>query len=269
MMRETLDAGAWMFARYAYAPNKLGYCGPPEPTALGAVGSAPEARPDTGTASDASPDASLNTSIDMRAMARRFSGAWPYLQVLSRLTGIEDPLDRRIVESYWLGGGIGAEISPREFGAQLLAIIGPQAGSYWTHLTPELLDEAVGDHCFHVFGVYPWSRLLGTGPEPLRVLDSCRIRWGTVLSRAGEEIMVSSRRLNWDGTGLGLGEPTAERIRVSVDGLSFLPDVRPGDQVALHWDWLSDRLCPDQVDRLETSTLRQLAAANRRLAAAR
>ena len=81
--------------------------------------------------------------------------------------------------------------------------------------------------------------------------------------------MVSSRRLNWDGTGLGLGEPTAERIHVSVDGLSFLPDVKPGDQVALHWDWLSDRLCPDQVDRLETSTLRQLAAANRRLAAAR
>ena len=138
-----------MFARYAYAPNKLGYCGPPEPGALSRAGS------DTG--SDA---AGADFGDEMRAVARRFSGAWPYLQVLSRLTGIEDPLDYRIVESYWLGGGVGDGIDPREFGRRLLALIGPQAGGYWTHLTTELLDEAVGDHCFHVFGVYPWSRLL-------------------------------------------------------------------------------------------------------------
>jgi hypothetical protein len=237
-------AGARMFARYAYAPNKLGYCGPPEPGTLIGDG-------------------------DVRTAARRFSGAWPYLQVLSRLTGIEDPLDHRIVESYWLGGGVGAQIPPRDVGLRLLAIIGPQAGGYWTHLTQDLLDEAAGNHCFHVFGVYPWSRLLGTGaPEPLQVLDSCRIRWGTVLSRDEDLIEVSSQRLTWDGTSLGLGEPTTEQVRVSVDGQSFLPDVAPGDQVALHWDWLTDRLRPDQVDTLAASTLDRLERTNRRLAKA-
>jgi len=240
----TSTAGAWMFARYAYAPNRLGYCGPSDATAL--------ACPATGE--------------DVRAVATRFSGAWPYLRVLARLTGIEDPLDHRLVESYWLGGGVAAEIDPREFGAELLAVIGPQAGHYWTHLTTDLLDESVGDHSFHVFGVYPWSRLLSRCPEqPLLVLDSCRIRWGTVVSRRGDEIRVRSRRLTWDGTELGLGEPAVERVGVSVDGLSFLPDVAPGDQVALHWDWLTDRLSDDQVDALETSTWRQLEATNRRL----
>ena len=253
--------GAWIFARYAYAPNKLGFCGPAETTALAAAGAA-----------------EIGSDQDVRAVARRFSGAWPYLQVLAQLTGVADPLDRRIVESYWLGGGVGAQISPRDFGAHLLALIGPQAGSYWSHLNSELLGEAAGNHCFHVFGVYPWSRLLGAhcGPategavnEPLRVLDNCRIRWGTVVARDGEEVELLSRRLTWDGYRIGLGAPMAERVRVSVDGLSVLPDVAPGDMVALHWDWLSDRLRPDQVETLEASTLRQLEATNLRLSAAR
>jgi len=257
-------AGARMFARYAYAPNRLGYCGPPEPGTLARVAAmAPAAN---GAAAD-------GAGRDVRAMARRFSGAWPYLRVLAELTGIADPLDRRLVESYWLGGGVGAAIDSRAFGRRLLSLIGPQAGSYWTHLTPELLDEAAADHCFHVFGVYPWTRLLGTGPgpgaeQPLYVLDSCRIRWGTVLSRDGDEIEVSTRHLSWDGAVLGLGEPSIDRIRVSVDGLEFLPDVDFGDRVALHWDWLTDRLRPDQARALEASTLRQLAATNRRLARA-
>lgn len=246
----TDDRGAWLFARFAYAPNKLGYCGPPESGTLAGAGA--------GTG---------GTESEVRAAARRFTGAWPYLRVLARLAGIADPLDHRVVESYWLGGGVGAAVDPREFGAELLAVIGPQAGHYWKHLTPALLDEAAGDHCFHVFGVYPWSRLLRVDArQPLHVLDSCRIRWGTVLSREGEQIAVSSRRLTWDGAALGLGEPTVERVTVSVDGLSFVPDVAPGDVVALHWDWLSDRLRADQVEALAAGTLRQLAATNRRLA---
>ena len=76
-----------MFARYAYAPNALGYCGPP----LGA------------TLRDGSVD-------EVRSAATKFSGAWPYLRVLSQLTGIADPLDYRLVESYWLGGGVGADL---------------------------------------------------------------------------------------------------------------------------------------------------------------
>ena len=44
-------------------------------------------------------------------------------------------------------------------------IIGPQAGRYWSHLTPELGHEAAANHCFHVFGVYPWTRFLGRGMD--------------------------------------------------------------------------------------------------------
>ncbi len=239
-----LSAGVDLFARYALAPNALGFCGPP--AGLGASGA------------------------EVRAAATRFSGAWPYLQVLARLTGTTDPLDERLVESYWLGRDIG--VDGAAFGKELLEIIGPQAGHYWSHLTPELLAQASGDHGFHVFGVYPWSRLLGAGgvdagsaaaplgDHPRHVLDSCRIRWGTVTG-VGDGVEVETRRLTWDGTVLGLGEPAPERIEPG----RALIDAAVGDTVSLHWEWLCDRLTTAQAADLEASTMRQLTAANARL----
>ncbi|SBS77855.1 conserved hypothetical protein [uncultured Mycobacterium sp.] len=244
----TATGGTEMFAHYAYAPNQLGYCGPPE------------------TASLRSGSADI-----VRAAAARFSGVWPYLQVLSRMTGIADPLDYRLVESYWLGGGIAAELDPGDFAAELLAVIGPRAGHYWSHLTADLASEAAGNHCFHVFGVYPWSRLLGRGMDehPLHVLDSCRITWATVLSREDDQVDASCRRLTWDGRALELSEPEARRLDVWSDGYSALPDVAVGDEVAVHWGRVCGRLMPDQVRMLEESTARQLRATNHRLAQGR
>lgn len=239
--------GTEMFARYAYAPNALGYCGPPLATTL----------------RDGSAE-------DVRIAATKFSGAWPYLQVLSKMTGIPDPLDHRLVDSYWLGGGVGAELDRNEFVNELLALIGPKA-RYWSHLGPELAGEAAANHCFHVFGVYPWSRLLGQeggslDEHPLRVLDNCRINWGTVLSRDGDSLQVSCRTLLWDGHALTLGEPSVRRLDVWVDGYSAVPDVAVGDTVAIHWGRLCGRLRPERVGALADATARQLRLTNQRLA---
>jgi Family of unknown function (DUF6390) len=237
--------GAEVFARYAHAPNALGYCGPP----LGA------------TLRDGSVE-------EVRRAATQFSGAWPYLRVLAKMTGISDPLDYRLVESYWLGGGLGANLDAGEFFDALLAIIGPQAGHYWSHLTPDLAGEAAGNHCFHVFGVYPWTRFLGRGmdEQPLSVLDDCRISWGTVLSRDSDNVEVMCQRLAWDGRALTLSEPSARVLHVWADGYSAVPDVAVNDEIAIHWGRLCGRLRPDQIEALAVSTTRQLHVTNERLA---
>jgi hypothetical protein len=236
-----------MFSRYAYAPNALGYCGPP----LGA------------TLQDGS-------VAEVRTAAQKFSGAWPYLRVLSRLSGIADPLDYRLVESYWLGGGVGAQLESNTFYDELLAIIGPQAGRYWSHLTTDLAAEAAGNHCFHVFGVYPWTRFLGRGGEnaaehALHVLDNCRITWGTVISRTSAAVEVSCQGLVWDGRALALSEPSPRVLDVWADGYCAVPDVTVGDDVAVHWGRLCGRLQPDQLRSLADSTRRQLRVTNARL----
>ncbi|WP_330255868.1 DUF6390 family protein [Nocardia sp. NBC_00565] len=238
--------GTDMFARYTYAPNRLGYCGPAEAAAL-----------------------RNGSSAEIRAVAARFSGVWPYLRVMSRLTGIDDPLDHRLVESYWLGGGVAAHLDSDEFMFELLAVIGPVAGSYWTHLRPELAAEAAANHCFHVFGVYPWSRLLGRGMDehPVSVLDNCRINWGTVVSHDETGVALRCRSLAWNGQLLELSTPSIQRADVWADGYSALPDVAVGDEVAVHWGRLCGRLSQGQVQDLEVSTARQLEATNLRLAA--
>jgi Family of unknown function (DUF6390) len=240
------DKGPEMFARYAHAPNALGYCGPP----LGAI------------LRDGSVD-------DIRSAATTFSGAWPYLQVLSRLTGIADPLDHRLVESYWLGGGVGADLDPSDFFEALLAIIGPRAGRYWSHLTADLACEAAANHCFHVFGVYPWTRFLGRGVDehPLSVLEHCRISSATVVSRAGDSVEVIGRELIWDGHELALSDPATRVLDVWADGYSAVPDVTAGDTVAVHWGRLCGRLSAGQARALADSTDRQLRVTSRRLAA--
>jgi len=220
--------GVALFARYADAPNGLGYCGPAE---------------GMGT-----------TEAEIRASARRFSGAWPYLQVLARLTGAADPLDGRLVEAYWLGRDLG--VDRVAFGVELLAVLGPRAGAYWRHLGPDLLPEAAPDHGFHVFGVYPWTRLLAAGDPPRHVLDGCRIRWGMVVDIA--PLTVASPRLTWDGTTLGLGPPTLGPVHGT--------GVAVGDTVAVHWDRLVDVLTPEQAGVLKANTRQRLEVTNRRLA---
>jgi len=242
-------AGERLFARFAFAPNELGYCGPAESATLFELGV-------TG-----------RSDAEVSVIARRFAGAWPYMVLLAEQAGIADPLDARVVRAYWTGGRLLDQVDRQRFGSRLIEFIGSRAGHYWKHLTPELLPEATPTHGFHVFGVYPWSRLLGRAAQPsLRVLDSCRIRWGQVVSVQAEHVTVRSRRLTWDGCQLGLGRPAEERVRLTIDGRGFVSDPEPGEWLALHWDWVCDRIGDTDRAELRRWTGWQLRATNARLA---
>ncbi|WP_216893282.1 DUF6390 family protein [Nocardia alni] len=238
-------SGPQLFARYAYAPNALGYCGPADASAL-----------------------ADGTDTEIRTVARRFSGVWPYLRVLSSMTAIADPLDPRLVESYWLGGGIGDDLDPGTFLSNLLALIGPLAGGYWQHLTTDLSQEASANHSFHVLGIYPWTRLLGRGRDdlPLHVLDNCRIAWARVCERDGTTLTIQGSGLQWDGYHLSLSEQPARLIQMTPAANDH---IAIGDDIALHWDHICGRLDAAQLTRLTISTTHQLEATNRRLDDAR
>ncbi len=122
-------------------------------------------------------------------------------------------------------------------------------------------------HAFHVFVVYPWVGLLGSGSDvPRSVLDSCRIRWGAVVSVEGEIVAVRSQPLTFEGGVLGLGDEQVETVRWTQGRHAFVQEPRPGDWVSLHWDWVCDRLSEDEVAALAERTRRQLGATNAWLA---
>lgn len=244
-----MNEGERLFARFAFAPNDLGYCGPAESATL--FNLAVTGRTDAG----------------VEPIAREFSGAWPYLALLAELAGIDNPLDERVVRAYWTGSPLLDGLDRQAFAARLIEYIGAQAGQYWRHLSVDLLPEAAATHGFHVLGIYPWSRLLTTASDqPLKVLDNCRIRWGQVLAVEQEHVVVRSRRLTWDGCQLGLSAAAEERVRLRVDGRSFVDAPKPGEWLALHWDWVCDRLSADERAELQKRTGWQLRATNARLA---
>ena len=188
--------GPLLFARYAYPPNALGYCGPYDAQAL--IGHT--------TAGESGPD--------LAALARQFAGAWPYLQLIAASAGRADPLDGAVVEAYWLGNHLLRTVDPAVFAAHLVDRFEARAGRGLTDLTTLAHFGAVAHHNFHVFAVYPWVGMLRAGPtsEPLRVLDACRVRWGRVCAVAAGIVEVSSQPLLWNGAEL-LPRPAPGRTR--------------------------------------------------------
>jgi hypothetical protein len=240
-------AGPVLFARYAFPPNSHGYCGPSDHDAFFEYGVA--GKDDRG----------------LRAMSQQFAGAWPYLQLIAAATGLDDPLDRRVVEAYWVGSPRLDQVSTRAVGNSMEERFRRVTGSHFPLLSESVLAGGVPHHSFAVFCIYPWTGLLSEGRKAahaLTVLDRCRIRWGRVLGVHGDQVVVESAPLTWDGHRLGLGPVGTETVVRSLHGVGMVGDLETGDWVSLHWEWVCDRLTTRQVRHLRDFTVRHLRIVN-------
>lgn len=239
--------GPVLFIRYAFPPNNHGYCGPNDSLTFFEYGA-------TGT-----------VDPGLRAQAREFAGAWPYLELIAGATGVPDPLDRRVVEAYWVGNPMLEKIGVAAIGASMEERFRFRAGPRFSSLTEGFLSGGVPHHSFHVFCIYPWVGLLGDdrrAEQALTVLDQCRIRWGRVRALHGDQVVVESSSLTWDGHRLELGPPRTETAVRSRDGVGLLDGLAVGDWVSLHWEWVCDRLNERQLASLRFYTSRHLAIVN-------
>jgi uncharacterized protein DUF6390 len=242
--------GPIRFARYAFGPNRLGYCGPDE-------------------AGELFEQATIGRDLArLRELAAQFEGAYPYLCLIARSNGVADPLQSAVVEAYWLGGGLLANVPVRAFGESLDARFRSRLrrdGWRWLGAKPEA--GAAPNHAFHVLDVFPRLGFMRTGEidRALEVMDSCRIRWGRVLERDGDSLVVSAVPLEMVENRLRLASPRVERIRGWVDGTGFVEDAAPGDVVSIHWDWACERLDRSRLAALRRVTERELRLANQTL----
>ena len=224
-------SGRELFARYAFPPNELGYCGPAD-TPAG----------------------------ELASHAEDFDGAWPYLQAIASAAGLSDPLDDDVVRNYWVGGPLLDKVHPDELLTRLRSAF---TGQVTGMLDDIPLGSALAHHSFHVFVVYPWVRFLDRdATTPLRVLQDCRIRWGTVEFVDGDHVVITSAPLVFGSGALGLGGTGRERVRWRKDGTSLTPGPAAGDLVAAHWDWVCARITAAERDALAEATQRTLDFVN-------
>ena len=241
-------SGPLTFARFAVAPNVLGYCGGPDSDALvGHVVAGLE-------------------GPEVVALCRAFDGAWPYLQLIARSSGIADPLDPRVVDAYWLGNGLLDAVSPGAFAAdieQRFRARTPRAE--WSWLSTKPAAGAVPHHSFHVLEVMPRIGMLRAGQVQaiLPAMEQCLVRPATVTARdgavdeAGDRLRVIVRPLIMSDGKLAFG-PAIEQPVVGHGDTGL----RPGDPIAIHWGWSCGRITAAQVRSLEHATTDALRRAN-------
>ncbi len=237
--------GAGLFVRYAYPPNRLGYCGPEDVDALVAYGMSGVSDP------------------GLRRLVTAFEGAYPYLELIAAAAGIRDPLDERVVEAYWIGNRLLMGVDMALLGRSMTERFRKRAGRDWDRVADAVWAGGLAHHSFHVFAVYPWVGLMRGGriEEPLQVLDRCRIRWGKVQAVDGDVVTVVSRHLVWVEGGLVLGQPQVEVVQASPAVV-----VAEGDWVSLHWGWVCDRLTARQLANLRGFSAHHLRLVNEELA---
>ena len=239
--------GPIRFARYAYGPNRLGYCGPD-------------------AADELLGEAAIGGDVRrIRELAAGFEGAYPYLQLIAQANGIADPLDERVVEAYWLGSDLLDRVPGRVFARSIERRFRPRVRSdAWRWLATKAPEGARPVHAFHVLDVFPVVGLLrgGNVADVLRTIDSCRIRWGRVRQRIAGQLLVDAVPLELVDGRLRLGAPRPETIRGWQDGLGFIADTQPGDVLAIHGDWACERLDRRRLGQLQAWTQRQLEIAN-------
>ena len=244
----TSARGPAMFARFAYPPNALGLCGPDDHSALLEAAAAPGAE------------------TDLRHLATSFAGAWPYLQLIAAANHIDDALDERVVAAYWIGNDLLAAVPAAWLADQTEERFRRVAGPRFGRVSGAVLSGGRPHHNFHVFAVYPWVGLLRgdrTG-EPLRVLDRCRIRCGTVEDVTIDEVTVAATTLAWDGVAL-VERPCKERLAWQSRRYALGPRPAVGDAVALHWDWVCQPIMAKQATALRAWTRHHLRIANAQL----
>ena len=260
-------SGPVLFARYAFGPNRLGLCGPEDWRSLlelGAAGSGSEGEGESGV----SKAQAQEIDHGLRDLAAGFEGAYPYLELIASAHGIEDPMDLRVVDAYWIGNALADGVSPvlmtrsmdTRFRSQLL----PEA---WKWVEGKAAAGARPTHAFHVFDIFPRVGLMrgGAVTDAVGLMDSCRIRWGRVMEVHGESLIVHAVPLGLSEGALALAEPRVQTVRRWLDGTGFVSDVEVGDVVSLHWDWACEVLSPSRLEALQRRTLHSLELANQTL----
>ena len=240
-----MNDGLLRFARYAFPPNRLGYCGTDDNAAL--LGYLSESRSDGG----------------LLDLARKFEGAYPYLRLIAATNGLQDPFDDRVVQAYWIGNELLEKVGASALYRSLKERFRTRMdSSSFQWMTAGLADGTTPHHNFHVLEVYRRAGLMRDDRAAVALdrMDQCRISWGRVTAVEGGEAIVERSPLELRDGKLGLGRPVpvrvTRRLGAGEDG------VVPGRIVSIHWSWICDALDARGLHRLQRETFRAVHHTN-------
>ena len=235
--------------RYAFGPNRLHYCGPNKNSEIKAY------------INEGAKDAGLEHLIS------KFQTLYPYLKYISRINGVADPFDDRVVEAYWLGNSMLEKTDQKSFYRHLVEeqkIKYRMGGKSFSVVEDKIGRGAAPHHSFHVLNV--WKR---TGHDErehtVETMDECRVSWGKVMEIDGPFITVLTEPLLYTDKKLFIGTPIKRKLVRQLESEYDIEQVAIGNLVSIHWGVICEVITNEQVLNLKKYTLRNLTLANQTL----
>lgn len=238
--------GLLFCARFAFAPNRLKYCGPDRNREL--LEYCAKSGRDQG----------------LMEILQKFETMHPYLKMIGDANDIVDPFDKRVVEAYWIGNDL-----LKHAGLKNLFNHVVNAKNFNLKNTPRELDRVsetikhggLPHHSFHVLTIF---KRTGHLPEvhTLETINECKISWGKVKFLDGPKITVETTPIVHVNGKLLLGTPITRTILKQIGDETLIKDLKKDDWVAFHWGVICIRLTPFQLRNLKKYTLMNIQLAN-------
>jgi len=224
-----MEDGLLMCAKYALPPNVLKYCGPDDSKRFSEVLKKKEGE-------------------ELREMLLKFEGAVPYLNLIAQSNGIKDIFDYRVVEAYWLGNSLLKKVSARDLFLNIKDRFGIKTSKNdWKSLLVCSIEDAKPFHGFHVLDIYRRTGFLKSGKigNLLDTINRCSIRHGVVAKQSSlGSALVEHTPFVFKDKKLCWGDKKTDQFFLLDESL------KKGDSVAIHWEYVCDKITKIQKSNL-------------------
>lgn len=242
-------SGLKLAVLYGLYPHQLGFCGPQEKSANQAFLSYLSG--------------SKVSEKKIRELLKEFKGAYPYYRLIAQCSNIKDPFNEKAVRAYWVGNELLEKVSidslrkmiVREFSRP--GLLSPKLAEKKAREIPSFSKP---HHSFHVLVI---GSITGRIVLQGDLLDFCRISWGKVKEiknkqeisrlsapRARNKAVIEYQPLVKNGE-FQLAKSVKKEVRWER---VFLPRLKLGDWVAVHWNYIIQVLSKKDLANLKKYT---------------
>jgi len=224
-------------AKYAFMPNKLTYCG--------------------GTKQDFLFESVVSNlrHQELPSALAEFETMFPYLKTIAQANFLSDPFSEEVVEAYWLGNELLQNVSQKNFYNHLtenLKLKKKLPVSQFFKIERMVKNGFSPHHNFHVLNVWLAGKAVGNSAFD-KIFDNCRIGFGQVLMIKENSLLAESDEIYFKGDKLAI-RPKQKEIVYKIFNESFAPEVKIGDWVSVHWNFVCEIITSKQLANLRKFT---------------
>jgi hypothetical protein len=238
-------AGLKIAARFGFRPHYLGLCGPKQARQEKLLqkflqGKIPAPK--------------------MKPVFRKFLGAYSYYKLIARSNKIKNPFDEKVVSAYWIGNGLLNKVRTEDLRKMVAGEFGG-AGLLSKEIAAKKAAAITrGSKPHHSFHVLIIGSVTGSVDfKNTKLKDLCRVSWGKVKKILINKVVVKYRPLV-GAKKIKLGKPVKKEV---IWDERVVPELKIGDWVAFHWNYVCDKIAPSQRKNLIYWTNYHLRLANK------